>query len=175
MNQQEYYDYVHGFWSKDLTHEQSVNNCILGITGEFLELMVILNQEPIDTEKVLDECGDVLYYIYKLFGTLEQLETLYNHKLVKAVTEDSTLDGNLAFLLGHLKKWNYHKKEFNVDAVIEVVKNLLNFLYYVYDDFGFDTEKVMGYNVSKLTNRFGGTTFQIYNHRKDKDTYQTTN
>lgn len=158
-------------WNGKLSFEQSLTNCILGIVGEFFEIIELENNlyQAYDTEaeqkayieKVLSELGDYEFY-----------RTCWDLLTVTDTSTEVTMSWNysdtftpVSKLLGEIKKYNYHGKELNYENFNQYIKTLNMIVNDISRTFEFDKNRIRLYNIDKLSKRHG-TTFQTYSNQK---------
>jgi NTP pyrophosphatase (non-canonical NTP hydrolase) len=87
-----YQEMVQGLFIKPTDHTGRLVHAAMGIAGEAGEVVDAVKKtwvygKPLDTENVLEECGDVLFYVTALLHecgfTLEQAMTHNRQKLAK--------------------------------------------------------------------------------------------
>lgn len=151
-------------WNPTLDNNQTLMNCILGITGEFLEVVeadndLVENDTEENKTKLKDELGDLIFYIFRwqlATGTI-------------VVTKESSYFGSynvihtsISKLLGEIKKFTFHGKEFSVLNFNPYITNLYKEINGLLSMVGFDIEEVMIYNVDKLNKRHGNDGFKTF-------------
>lgn len=153
----EFEKHVMKMWNPDLNERETYINCILGITGEFLEVLdadsALMKENSEENRKhFLDEAGDFLFYVARW-----QIAT---GKIV--VIDEANYIFNLedyyypiSVLLGEIKKYAFHNKEFNVENFNKHIQTLFIRFNGLLQSCGFDLEQVMLYNVEKLSKRHG--------------------
>jgi len=72
MDANEYQDFTMDMWTRN---DDDIIRCVLGVNGEAGEVAELYKKafrkgDLPDTERVIDELGDVLYYIARLSGFL---------------------------------------------------------------------------------------------------------
>ena len=158
----------------------------VGIAGEAGELCEAIyfkhNFEEIDRENVIEELGDLEFYIEGLRQGLDLLreETLFgieekamsmNEPLHVAKHNSIMLNIQCSILLDFIKKSAFYVKPVKLDCVVDALKNINERMYVLRECFGLTREETISHNIAKLGERYQGHNYSNEQaiDRADKD------
>lgn len=157
----------------DLTTNERLGLCGLGMAGETGEVADMLkkylyhrNGKPLDTQKLKDELGDVLWYFFVLLDTVgltfEQVmeATKLEQTIASGLVGRSRLEfcglelaGNLGRVAETLCSALYQNIPLDINELKERLGNVLRYFLVLLDTLGITFEQAMEANVIKLEAR----------------------
>jgi NTP pyrophosphatase (non-canonical NTP hydrolase) len=145
-----FWEHVQHRKNHKIQHWQHYANVKLMIeTGEAIDPIIkhIFHDKPIQTEKVMEELGDMLFYIASL-AKYEDFEVtiLLNHRLKTEESWRADTQRVLAACTMLTMNWMDHAAAYSV-----CIRALSELIYM----FGWDFEEVFNYNMRKLEARHG--------------------
>jgi len=157
-----YPKFVLKIWSEPDGHtERGVSIAGLGVIGEAGEVCEVLDEQPSNTELLVDECGDVLYYLTVLadwqgltftdvhakigFRKLPyQTRALSGIRLISATKEVSEM----------VKKWIRDGREYEQRTWLHHLGQVMRNVGYILQANGRDLQDALDANVTKLEVRY---------------------
>ncbi len=175
--------------NEELSKEQRISNCALGLADEILEVQEVVFPAPdytatllickgADRDRLLDEIGDVTWYSAVFADTVGiTLDDVYkmNSSLPKtkgcSVKDKTILIGIWVMRLGqqiriitnHSKKRVFHKHEWSADQMNELrmaLASITRMVRYVAVTLGSSLEEVCQQNIDKLAKRYPDAKFK---------------
>lgn len=157
----------------DLTTNERLGLCGLGLVGEIGEVMDLLkkflyhrNGKPLDVDKLKDELGDVLWYFFILLDTVgltfEQVmeTTKLEQTIASRLDARSRLEfcglelaGNLGRVAERLCSALYQSIPLDTNELKERLGNVLRYFLVLLDTLGITFEEVLQANANKLETR----------------------
>ena len=156
----------------------------VGIAGEAGELCEAIyktaNFEDIDTENVVEELGDIEFYIEGFRQGLEisKEETmdvgggsLASSDMITVKDKAVLLNIESAILLDFVKKHVFYVKPIKIDLVIISLKKINNLMFVLRSRFGIEYQETIDNNIAKLGERYAGHSYSNKQaiDRADKD------
>lgn len=150
-----------------LSHGESLSGYALGCAGEIGELSELFVAGDVPTRKVIDECGDGVWYISAVATTLSvslsRIATLdeaniHRYRSLGGKELAVGLTISAARICERVKKQVYHEKSGDiVGALGETMARVLTLA----EDRGVTFREIAEFNLSKLQRRYPGAGFVV--------------
>ncbi len=156
MNPREYQLEAIKFKNNDLTHNQSINNWLMGMIGEFGELVdilkkIVFHSHPVDKEKLSKEIGDVFWYssVFAHDNDIDFSRLVLNPFIVENHNHLVDFCFEMFCDLNSLVR-NRHYNSCLYEDLHEFVSSMVSICYF----FNFVPGEIMEQNIKKLSARY---------------------
>jgi hypothetical protein len=131
-------------------------HCAIGMVTEFGELKQASMKLPLDTVNVMEECGDIFWYLagfqrYYVDCDWEDVEPIQVTELRTLV--DGGMDSAIE-VLDAFKKWAYYGKPLSENHVKGHLYSVYKTCYTILKGIGYNIDDTRSINIQKLKDRF---------------------
>jgi NTP pyrophosphatase (non-canonical NTP hydrolase) len=133
---------------------------VCGLAGEAAECL----SAAYTKDKILDECGDVLFYVSVAATALDiSFESMVNHchERLDVQLEVKKLSINCGNYADLVKKYLFHSKPLDIDKLIIILKEVIFNVKNIAQYYQYSLDQIIEKNIDKLNNRYKSGKFTV--------------